>query len=130
MKALFKEYFNVFLLIGLGVLFSSVSFIYRFAINYENTFLSIFLLIIDIGLLLVNFFYLSYLINEKVGKSIVNAIIFSLIYFVGITGMVLLLAKDNASVLLMMKILEILVYLGPSIIILLPFIYLFCLGLG
>ena len=79
MKKLFKERPILFILIGVGILFSAISFIYKYAINYDNLFLSILLMSIDIILLLINIFYLSYLSNEKIGKSVINSIIFSLI---------------------------------------------------
>ena len=130
MKKLFKEHPILFILIGVGILFSAISFIYKYVINYENLFLSILLMSIDVILLLINIFYLSYLANEKIGKSVINSIIFSLLYFVGITGVILCYAEGNAGVVLMLDILEVLVYLAPNIVILLPIIYLLCLALG
>ena len=130
MKKLFKERPILFILIGVGILFSAISFIYKYAINYDNLFLSILLMSIDVILLLINIFYLSYLANEKIGKSVINSIIFSLLYFVGITGVILCYAEANASIVLMLDTLEILVYLAPNIVILLPIIYLLCLVLG
>ena len=130
MKKLFKERPILFILIGVGILFSAISFIYKYAINYDNLFLSILLMSIDVILLLINIFYLSYLLNEKIGKSVINSIIFSLLYFVGITGVILCYAEVNASIVLMLDILQLLVYLSPNIVILLPIIYLLCLVLG
>ena len=130
MKKLFKERPILFILIGVGILFSAISFIYKYVINYDNLFLSILLMSIDIILLLINIFYLSYLSNEKIGKSVINSIIFSLLYFVGITGVILCYAEENASIVLMLDTLEVLVYLAPNIVILLPIIYLLCLALG
>lgn len=129
MKKVFKERPILFILIGVGILFSAISFIYKYAINYDNLFLSILLMSIDVILLLINIFYLSYLVNEKIGKSVINSIIFSLLYFVGITGVILCYAEENASIILMLDILEVLVYLAPNIVILLPIIYLLCLVL-
>lgn len=130
MKKLFKERPILFILIGVGILFSAISFIYKYAINYDNLFLSILLMSIDVILLLINIFYLSYLANEKIGKSVINSIIFSLLYFVGIAGVILCYAEENASIVLMLDTLEVLVYLAPNIVILLPIIYLLCLALG
>lgn len=68
MKKVFKERPILFILIGVGILFSAISFIYKYAINYDNLFLSILLMSIDVILLLINIFYLSYLANGKIGK--------------------------------------------------------------
>ena len=75
-------------------------------------------------------FYLSYLLNNKIGKSIVNAILLSLLYFVCIVGVIMGMAEESAGLNLLLNSIRVLVYLGPSIIILLPAIYIFCLALG
>ena len=85
---------------------------------------------IDLILLLINMFYLSYLLNNKIGKSIVNAILLSLLYFVGIVGVIMGMAEGGEGLNLLLNSIKVLVYLGPSIIILLPVIYIFCLALG
>ena len=87
-------------------------------------------MIIDTILLLINLYYLSFMLNKNVGKSIINSIIFSLLFFVGITGVIMCMAEDSASLELMIGTIKVLIYLAPSIIILLPVIYLFCLALG
>ena len=130
MKTLFKENPKIIILIIVGILLSSVSFIFEYAINYNNLIITHSIMAVDIILLLINFFYLSYLLNKKVGKSIVNSIIFSLLFFVGITGVIMCMAEDSASLELMIGTIKVLIYLAPSIIILLPVIYLFCLALG
>ena len=85
---------------------------------------------IDLILLLINMFCLSYLLNNKIGKSIVNAILLSLLYFVGIVGVIMGMAEGSDGLNLLINSIKVLVYLGPSIIILLPVIYIFCLALG
>ena len=130
MKSLFKENPKIIILIIVGILLSSLSFVFEYAINYNNSIITHSIMAVDIILLLINFFYLSYLLNKKVGKSIVNSIIFSLLFFVGITGVIMCMAEDSASLELMMGTIKVLIYLAPSIIILLPVIYLLCLALG
>ena len=129
MKTLFKENPKIIILIIVGILLSSLSFVFEYAINYNNLIIPHSIMAVDIILLLINFFYLSYLLNKKVGKSIVNSIIFSLLFFVGITGVIMCMAEDSASLELMIGTIKVLIYLAPSIIILLPVIYLFCLVL-
>lgn len=130
MKTLFKENPKIIILIIVGVLLSSLSFVFEYAINYNNSIITHSIMAIDIILLLINFFFLSYLLNKKVGKSMVNSIIFSLLFFVGITGVIMCMAEDSASLELMIGTIKVLIYLAPSIIILLPIIYLLCLALG
>lgn len=130
MKTLFKENPKIIILIIAGILLSSLSFVFEYAINYNNSIITHSIMAVDIILLLINFFYLSYLLNEKVGKSIVNSIIFSLLFFVGITGVIMCMAEDSANLELMIGTIKVLIYLAPSIIILLPAIYLLCLALG
>ena len=130
MKTLFKENPKLIILIIVGILLSSVSFIFEYAINYNNSIVTHIIMIIDTILLLINLYYLSFMLNKKVGKSIINSIIFSLLFFVGITGVIMCMAEDSASLELMIGTIKVLIYLAPSIIILLPVIYLFCLVLG
>ena len=130
MKTLFKENPKIIILLIVGILLSSLSFVFEYAINYNNSIITHSIMAVDIILLLINFFYLSYLLNKKVGKSIVNSIIFSLLFFVGITGVIMCMAEDSANLELMIGTIKVLIYLAPSIIILLPVIYLFCLVLG
>ncbi len=130
MKTLFKENPKIIILIIVGILLSSLSLVFEYAINYNNSIITHSIMAVDIILLLINFFYLSYLLNKKVGKSIVNSIIFSLLFFVGITGVIMCMAEDSANLELMIGTIKVLIYLAPSIIILLPVIYLLCLALG
>ena len=130
MKTLFKENPKIIILIIVGLLLSCLSFIFEYAINYDNSIISYSIMVVDIILLLINFYYLSYLLSNKVGKSIVNSMIFSLLFFVGITGVIMCMAEDSASLELMLGTIKVLIYLAPSIIILLPVIYLLCLALG
>ena len=130
MKTLFKENPKLIILIIVGILLSSVSFIFEYAINYNNSIITHIIMITDTILLLINIYYLSFMLNKNVGKSIINSIIFSLLFFVGITGVIMCMAEDSASLELMIGTIKVLIYLAPSIIILLPVIYLFCLALG
>lgn len=130
MKNVFKENPKLFILLGLGIPLSIFSFVYEYGINYDNLFITYTLMSIDLILLLINMFYLSYLLNNKIGKSIVNAILLSLLYFVGIVGVIMGMAEGGEGLNLLLNSIKVLVYLGPSIIILLPVIYIFCLALG
>ena len=130
MKNVFKENPKLFILLGLGIPLSIFSFVYEYVINYDNLLITYTLMSIDLILLLINMFYLSYLLNNKIGKSIVNAILLSLLYFVGIVGVIMGMAEGGEGLNLLLNSIKVLVYLGPSIIILLPAIYIFCLALG
>lgn len=130
MKNVFKENPKLFILLGLGIPLSIFSFVYEYVIDYDNLLITYTLMSIDLILLLINMFYLSYLLNNKIGKSIVNAILLSLLYFVGIVGVIMGMAEGNEGLNLLLNSIRVLVYLGPSIIILLPVIYIFCLALG
>ena len=130
MKNVFKENPKLFILLGLGIPLSIFSFVYEYVINYDNLLITYTLMSIDLILLLINMFYLSYLLNNKIGKSIVNAILLSLLYFVGIVGVIMGMAEGGEGLNLLLNSIKVLVYLGPSIIILLPVIYILCLALG
>ena len=130
MKNVFKENPKLFILLGLGIPLSIFSFVFEYVINYDNLLITYTLMSIDLILLLINMFYLSYLLNNKIGKSIVNAILLSLLYFVCIVGVIMGMAEESAGLNLLLNSIKVLVYLGPSIIILLPVIYIFCLALG
>ena len=130
MKNIFKENPKLYILLVLGVILSIFSFVYEYAIDTDIIFITYVLIVVDVLLLLINMFYLSYLLNNKVGKSIVNAILLSLLYFVCIVGVIMGMAEESAGLNLLLNSIRVLVYLGPSIIILLPIIYIFCLALG
>lgn len=130
MKTLFKNNYKIVWLIIIGIMLSVISFVYEYAINYSNYLIKYSIFIIDLILLMINFYYLSYLYTKEFCRSIINSIIFSLLYFTFITGVILCLAEDSASLELLIGTIRILIYLAPSIIILLPVIYLFCLVLG
>lgn len=112
------------LLIGVGVLFSSASFIYEYALQYQTPVVTAVIMALDVALLLLNIFYLSFSINEKTGRSIINSVLYALLYFAGISGAIMVFAEENASLHLLLGTLKILVYLCPMIIVLLPVIYL------
>ena len=130
MKNVFKENPKLFILLGLGIPLSIFSFVYEYAIDTDIIFITYVLIAVDVLLLLINMFYLSYLLNNKIGKSIVNAILLSLLYFVCIVGVIMGMAEESAGLNLLFNSIRVLVYLGPSIIILLPVIYILCLALG
>ena len=130
MKNVFKENPKLFILLGLGIPLSIFSFVYEYAIDTDNIFITYVLIAVDVLLLLINMFYLSYLLNNKIGKSIVNAILLSFLYFVCIVGVIMGMAEGSEGLNLLLNFIKVLVYLGPSIIILLPAIYILCLALG
>lgn len=130
MKNIFKENPKLFILLGLGISLSIFSFVYEYAIDTDIIFITYVLIAVDVLLLLINMFYLSYLLNNKIGKSIVNAILLSLLYFVCIVGVIMGMAEESGGLNLLLNSIRVLVYLGPSIIILLPAIYILCLALG
>lgn len=119
-----KKFFEMkFQLIGLGVFFSVVSFLYEYLIDDKNVILTVGIMLLDIAWLILNLFGLFFLKDEKIGKSIFNAVLGTLAYFSGVSGIVLILAEGAASQQVFLITLETLVYLGPMIIILLPIIY-------
>ena len=109
-------------LIGFGILLSTVSILYKYLIDDKNLILTAVIMLIDIVWLALNAFYLSFIINKNAGKSVANAILGPLLYFSGISGIIMTMAEEHASQQLFLIILETLVYLGPMIIILLPII--------
>ena len=118
-----KKLFEMKKLIGFGVFFSAVSFLYEYLINDKNVGLTVCIMLLDIAWLILNLFGLFFLGSKKVGKSIFNAVLGALAYFSGVSGIVLILAEGAASQQVFLITLETLVYLGPMIIILLPIIY-------
>lgn len=130
MKTLFKEHPKLLVLIILGIIFSLISFLYEYVINYNNALLFHTIITIDILLLLIDIYYLSYLVNKKIGKSVVNSAIFSLLYINFFTGGIMYLAEDNASLEVLLKTIKILLYISPNIIIILPIICVICMVLG
>lgn len=121
---------KLLILLVLGVLFCSFSFVYEYAIDYKNPIVTAIIMLFDVALLVLNLFYLSYVLTEKVNKSILNSILCSLLYFIAISGLILAYAEAKSSLDLLMVTLETLVYLGPIIIILLPIFYFLALCLG
>ena len=111
------------MLLIVGILFCSLSFVYKYAFDYKTPTLTAVIMTLDVALLIFNMYYLSYTITEKTGRSILNSIVSSLLYFVGITGVIMAYAEENASLQLFLGTLETLVYLSPIIMILLPIIY-------
>ena len=111
---------NRSMLIGGGVALSAFSFLYEYMIADKNVIFTVGIMLFDIVWLGLNLFYLFFLENEKIFKSAVNAILVCLMYFSGLSGLVLMLAEEYASAQILLKSLETLVYLGPMIIILLP----------
>lgn len=108
------------MLIGGGVALSAFSFLCEYMIADKNVIFTVGIMLFDIVWLGLNLFYLFFLENEKMFKSAVNAILVCLMYFSGLSGLVLMLAEEYASAQILLKSLETLVYLGPMIIILLP----------
>ena len=111
MKTLFKEHPKLLVLIIVGIIFSLISFLYEYVINYNNALLFHIIITLDLLLVLINIYYLSYLVNKKIGKSVVNSAIFSLLYINFFTGGIMYLAEDAASLELLLKTIKILLYI-------------------
>ncbi|MBQ9748827.1 MAG: hypothetical protein IJV98_08585 [Clostridia bacterium] len=118
------------LLILVGVVFSTGSFLYEYTIPYEDPVIGTVILSVDIVLLLLNLFYLSVVLTGNVSRSIINSVLSSLLYLTGLSGVLMALAEGNASLRLLLGILQVLIYAAPSIILLLPVIYFIALIFG
>lgn len=112
-----------FMLLGVGAVFSSASFLYEYATNYHNPIVTAIIMFLDIVLLIINLIYFWFSSSEKAGKSIVNAFLSALVYFAGLSGIIMVLAGENASLHFLLGTLKTLIYLSPIIVLLLPVIY-------
>lgn len=65
MKNVFKENSKLFILLGLGIPLPIISFVYEYAIDKDIIFITYVLIAVDVLLLLINMFYLSYLLKIK-----------------------------------------------------------------
>lgn len=110
-------------LIGFGIFLSAVSFLYEYLIDDKNGILTAFIMLIDIAWLALNAFYLSFIVYKNVRKSVANAILGSLLYFSGISGLIMTAMEKHASQQLFLTVMETLIYLGPMIILFLPLFY-------
>lgn len=110
-------------LIGIGIFLSAVSFLYEYLIDDKNGILTAAIMLIDIAWLALNAFYLSFIVHKNVRKSVANAILGSLLYFSGISGLIMTAMEKHASQQLFLTVMETLIYLGPMIILLLPLLY-------
>ncbi len=110
-------------LISVGAVFSAVSFLYEYTFDFKNAFLTALIMILDIGLLLLNLYYLVSLRDETKKHVFVNTFLCLLLYFSMLSGLVMVLAEEHASQQVFLITLETLVYLGPSLILLLPVFY-------
>ena len=111
-------------MIGIGIFLSAMSFLYEYLIDDKNGLLTVFIMLIDIAWLVLNAFYLSFIVHKNVRKSVANAILGSLLYFSGISGLIMTGMEKHASQQLFLTVMETLIYLGPMIILLLPLLYL------
>ena len=107
-------------LVKVGLIFSAFSFLYEYALPVKEPFFTALIMIADIGLLLLNLYYLESFRDKTKKQAIINAVLHALIYFSGISGLMMCAAEEKASLPLLLFILETLVYLGPIIILLLP----------
>ena len=110
-------------LIKVGLIFSAFSFLYEYALPVKEPFFTALIMIADIGLLLLNLYYLESFRDKTKKQAIINAVLHALIYFSGISGLIMCVAKEKASLQVLLITLETLVYLGPIIILLLPVMY-------
>ena len=109
-------------LVKVGLIFSAFSFLYEYALPVKEPFFTALLMIADIGLLLLNLYYLESFRDKTKKQAIINAVLYALIYFSLISGLLMCAAEEKASLQALLFILETLVYLGPIIILLLPFL--------
>ena len=107
-------------LVKVGLIFSAFSFLYEYALPVKEPFFTALIMIADIGLLLLNLYYLESFRDKTKKQAIINAVLHALIYFSLISGLIMCALQEHASLPLLLFILETLVYLGPSIILLLP----------
>lgn len=103
-----------------GAVFTAVSFLYEYAFPFKSTFLTAVIMVLDIILLLLNLYFFESLICATKKNAILNTVLISLIYFLTLSGLVMALAEENASLQVLLVTLETLVYLGPSFLLLLP----------
>ena len=107
-------------LIITGAVFTAVSFLYEYAFPFQSAFLTAMIIVSDIILLLLNFHFFTSLIFEAKKKAVLNTVLCSLVYFLALSGLVMMLAEEKASLQVLLVTFETLVYLGPSFILLLP----------
>ena len=103
-----------------GAVFTAVSFLYEYAFNFKSAFLTTVIMALDIGLLLLNLVYLISPLTETKKKTVISTVLWSMIYFSALSGLVMMLAEGKANLQVLLITLETLVYLGPSLILLLP----------
>ena len=107
-------------LVKVGLIFSAFSFLYEYALPVKEPFFTALIMIADIGLLLLNLYYLESFRDKTKKQAIINAVLHALIYFSLISGLIMCALQERASLPVLLFILETLIYLGPIIILLLP----------
>ncbi|MBE6666446.1 MAG: hypothetical protein E7603_09585 [Ruminococcaceae bacterium] len=110
-------------LIGVGLGFCAFSFLYEYVLHVKSPFFTSLIMALDIGLLLLNLFYLISPLTETKKKAVISTFLWALIYFSGISGLIMCVVKEKASLQVLLITLETLVYLGPILILLLPIFY-------
>lgn len=111
-------------LVIIGIFFSVLSFVVDYFLKIDIKIINISIYTIDIVLLLLNFYYLSFVVNGKKEKSMLNSFLLSIIYFTALLGVILCFFVDKVNISMILEILKVLVYLSPMIILLLPVIVL------
>ena len=123
-----REYLNSIpkfsILVIIGIFFSVLSFVVDYFLKIDIKIINISIYTIDIVLLLLNFYYLSFVVNGKKEKSMLNSFLLSIIYFTALLGVILCFFVDKVNISMILEILKVLVYLSPMIILLLPVIVL------
>lgn len=120
------------ILIGIGifgVIASIFSFIYFYACDY-NFYLLVIFNILDIILLLFNVVILIIALDLESKKTVINTILLTLIYFSVFMGIGLALFEENITINNVINVFEFAVFLGPSLILLLPIYYVIGLALS
>jgi hypothetical protein len=123
MGEFFDDNPNFSLLFFVNSVLVLLSFLYEYFIEYNNIIITIIIMIIDIALLFYNVYYIEFNRTKNIKKSLIFMIVMSLFYlFVGSFLIMVIFNFDN-NFINYFKIMKILVYLGPFVIVVGPIIY-------
>jgi len=118
-KVLVKIIIGIFIT---GFIASIFSFIYFYVCDYDFKILVI-INIIDVILLIINVVILICLLELDSKKLVINTILTTLIYYCIFMSVGLAMFKENITINNIINVFEFAVFLGPSLIILVPIYY-------
>ncbi len=118
-KVLVKIIIGIFIT---GFIASIFSFIYFYVCDYDFKILVI-INIIDVILLIINVVILICLLELDSKKLVINTILTTLIYYCVFMSVGLAMFKENITINNIINVFEFAVFLGPSLIILVPIYY-------